>query len=84
MYLQIAQKNTSLDCINAIIAFFKSLESNLPKDRKILPLNVVSTINKKTNVISLVVSSVDALYYYLLPLLDNSKMYTHKVMDFKL
>ena len=84
MYLQIAQKNTSLDCINAILAFFKSLESNLPKDRKILPLNVVSTINKKTDVISLVVSSVDALYYYLLPLLDNSKMYTHKVMDFKL
>jgi hypothetical protein len=72
MYLQVAQKNTSLDCINAIIAFFKSLE--LPKDSKILPLNVESTINKKTDVISLVVSSVDALYYYMLPLLDNSKM----------
>jgi len=82
MYLQVAQKNTSLDCINAIIAFFKSLE--LPKDSKILPLNVVSTINKKTDVISLVVSSVDALYYYMLPLLDNSKMCTYKAMDFKL
>ena len=34
MYLQIAQKNTSLDCINAIIAFFKSLESNLQKIEK--------------------------------------------------
>lgn len=84
MYLQVAQKNTSLDSINAIIAFWKSLESNLTKDSKILPLNVVSTINTKTNVISLVISSVDALYYYILPLLDNSNMYTGKVMDFKL
>lgn len=84
MYLQVAQKNTSLNCINAIIAFLNSLESNLLKDSKILPLNIVSTINKKTNVISLVVSSVDALYYYILPLLDNSKMYTYKEMDFKL
>jgi len=84
MYLQVAQKNTSLDSINAIIAFLTSLESNLPKDNQILPLNVVSTINQKTNVVSLVVSSVDALYYYILPLLDNSKMYTHKEMDFKL
>ena len=50
----------------------------------ISPINVLSTINSKTNVMSLVVSSVDALYYYLLPLLDNSKMYTFKEMDFKL
>ena len=48
------------------------------------PINVISTINNKTNVMSIVVSSVDALYYYLLPLLDNSKMYTFKEMDFKL
>ncbi len=54
-----------------------------PKESKILPLNVVSTINNKSNVMSLVVSSVDALYYYLLPLLDKSKMYTFKFMDFK-
>jgi len=84
MYLQVAQKNTSLDCIYAIITFLKSLESNLLKNSKILPLNIVNTINKKTNVISLVVSSIDALYYYILPLLDNSKMYTFKEMDFKL
>ena len=81
MYLQVAQKNTSLDCIYAIITFLKSLESNLLKNSNILPVN---TINKKTNVISLVVSSIDALYYYILPLLDNSKMYTFKEMDFKL
>jgi hypothetical protein len=78
------KKNTSLDGINGIINFFFYLKSNLPKDSKILPINVVSTINKNTNVISLVVSSVDALYYYILPLLDNSKMYTFKEMDFKL
>jgi len=84
MYIQVAQKNTSIDCINAIIAFLKSLESNLLKDSKILPLNIVSTINKKTNVISLVISNVDALYYYILPLLDNFNMYTYKEIDFKL
>ncbi len=43
MYLQVAQ-NTSIDSINAIIAFLNSLKSNLLKDNKILPL---STINKK-------------------------------------
>jgi len=55
-----------------------------PKDSKILPLNIVSTINNKTNIMSLVISSVFALFYYILPLLDTSKMYTFKVMDFKL
>lgn len=84
MYLQVAQKNTSIYSINAIIAFLNSLKSNLLKDSKILPINILSTINKKTNVISISISSVDALYYYILPLLDNSKMYTFKKMDFKL
>lgn len=84
MYLQVAQKNTSIYCINAIIAFLNSLKSNLLKDSKILPINILSTINKKTNVISISISSVDALYYYILPLLDNSKMYTFKKIDFKL
>lgn len=84
MYLQVAQKNTSIECINGIVAFWTTLKSNLPEESKILPLNVISTINQNTSVVSLIVSSVDALYYYLLPLLDNSIMYTHKVMDFKL
>jgi hypothetical protein len=84
MYLQVAQKNTSLDCINAIIAFLNSLNSNLLKDSNILPINILNTINKKTNVISISISSVDALYYYILPLLENSKFYTFKEMDFKL
>ena len=49
-----------------------------------MPLNVVSTINVKTNVVSLVVNSVDSLYYYLLPYLDSYNMYTRKAIDFKL
>jgi len=84
MYLQVAQKNTSIECINGIIAFLTNLKSNLPEHSKILPINVLSTINKTTNVVSLVVSSVDALYYYIFPLLDNYKFYTFKEMDFKL
>lgn len=51
---------------------------------KILPLNVVSTINKKTNVVSLVVNSVDNLYYCILPYLETYNMYTRKAVDFKL
>jgi hypothetical protein len=91
MYIQVAQKNTSIFCINAIIAFLNSLESNLldkpkdlDKDKPRLPINVSSTINTKTDVISIVVSSVDALFNYILPLLDSQKMYTFKEMDFKL
>ena len=49
-----------------------------------MPLTVVSTINVKTNVVSLAVNSVDSLYYYILPYLDSSKMYTRKAMDFRL
>ncbi|KAJ3213411.1 hypothetical protein HK099_007407 [Clydaea vesicula] len=85
LYFQVAQKNTSIENLNAIITFLTNLKATqLKKNSQILPLNVVSIINKKTDVISLVVSSVDAIYYYLLPLLDTSKMYTNKVIDFKL
>lgn len=86
IYFQVAQKTTSVESLNAITSFLTTLKSKplLPKNSKILPLNVVSTINSKTNVMSLVISSVDALYFYILPLLDSCKMYTFKVTDFKL
>jgi hypothetical protein len=45
---------------------------------------VTKVINKKTGVISLVINSIDSLYFYLLPLLDNNKMYSRKFIDFKL
>jgi len=93
VYFQIAQKNTSQESLNAITTFLTRLSSPLQEKEetnntlqlsKILPLNVVCTTNKKTDVISLVVSSVDSLFYYLLPFLDSSKMYTRKAIDFKL
>lgn len=83
LYLQVAQKNTSQESLNAIITFLTKLPNNALQNSKILPLNVISTINLKTNVVSLVVTSVDALYY-VLPFLDSSKMYTRKAIDFKL
>ena len=46
-------------------------------------MNVVSTINTKTDVVSLVVNSVDSLYYCVLPFLESSNMYTRKAIDFK-
>lgn len=84
LYLQVAQKNTSPESLSAIKTFLILLPNNALQNSKILPLNVISTINLKTNVVSLVVTSVDALYYYVLPFLDSSKMYTRKAIDFKL
>lgn len=84
LYFQIAQKNTSQESLNAITTFLTGLPNNLAQDSKILPLNVISTTNVRTDVVSLVVNSVDSLYYYLLPLLDTCKMYSRKAIDFNL
>lgn len=84
LYFQVAQKNTSQESLNAITTFLTGLPNNLAQDSKILPLNVISTTNVRTDVVSLVVNSVDSLYYYLLPLLDSCKMYSRKAIDFNL
>lgn len=88
LYLQVAQKNTSQECLNVITNFLINLSNNTKyfhtQSNKILPINVTSTTNAKTNVVSLTVANVDALYYYILPLMDESKFYTRKVIDFKL
>jgi hypothetical protein len=84
LYLQVAQKNTSEPSLDLIVTFFKSLNTNLILSGKPLGLNVTTVINKKTNVISLGIHSIDALYYYVLPFLDNNTMYAHKQISFKL
>ncbi len=84
LYLQVAQKNTSQESLNAITTFLIGLPNSVLLNSKILPLNVVSTINANTGVVSLVVNSVDSLYYSVLPFLESSKMYTRKSIDFKL
>jgi hypothetical protein len=76
LYFQVAQKNTSQESLNAITTFLIGLPSSISLNSKILPMNVVSTTNVKTGVVSLVVNSVDSLFYYVLPYLDSSKMYT--------
>ena len=85
LYFQVAQKTTSQESLNAITTFLIGL-SNLyiPKDSDILPVNVTSATNIKTNVVSIVVSSIDALYYHVLPWLDSSNMFSRKSVDFKL
>jgi hypothetical protein len=84
----VAQKNTSQECLNAITHFLKDLSCNTEyfhtQSNKILPINVTSTTNIKTNVVSLAIANIDALYYYILPLLDKSVFYTRKAIDFKL
>ena len=85
LYFQVAQKITSQDSLDRIITFLAGLtNSEIPNDSRILPVNVTSVTNIKTNVVSIVVSSVDALYYYILPWLDSSNFYSRKLEDFKL
>jgi hypothetical protein len=85
LYFQVAQKITSQDSLDRIITFLAGLtNSEIPNDSKILPVNVTSVTNIRTNVVSIVVSSVDALYYYILPWLDSSNFYSRKFEDFKL
>jgi hypothetical protein len=68
MYFQVAQKITSQESLNAITTFLTGLyNSELAKDSEILPVNITSAINIRTNVASIVVSSIDALYYHILP-----------------
>jgi len=81
---KLLKKNTSQESLNAITTFLTGLSDNVLQNSKILPLNVISTTNVRTDVVSLVVTSVDSLYYYLLPLLDTSKMYSRKGIDFNL
>ena len=83
LYFQIAQKNTSPESLNSIITLMW-LPKIVFRKSKILPMNAVSTINKKTNVVSLVVNRVDNLYYCILPYLETYNMYTRKAIDFKL
>lgn len=68
-----SQKNTSQECLNAITNYLINLSSNTKYfhtyNNKILPLKVTSTINTRTNVVSLVVSNIDSLYYYIFGLI---------------
>jgi len=86
LYIQVAQKNTSQRVLNAIADFYTSLPASekLTKDSKILPLNVLTFNNKRTNVTSLVINSIDSLYYYILPYIESYTMYTRKAIDYKL
>lgn len=81
--MQIAQKTTSLPCLNAIISFLSSLQSNSLSSYK-GNLHVSNIINKRTNVASLIISSVDSLYYYILPFLDKYPLHTFKRDSFLL
>jgi len=80
-YFQIAQKITNQGTLNAIKIYISKLTN---VNVKTSVTNVTSALNQKTGVVSLVVNNIDSLYYNILPFLDGSKMYTRKVIDFKL
>jgi hypothetical protein len=85
LYFQVAQKITSQESLNAITTFLTGLSnSDIAKNSGILPINVTSTTNIRTNVVSLVVSSIDTLYYFFLPWLYSSSFNSRKYVDFKL
>lgn len=72
----------------ALINYLINLSNNTKyfhtKNNKILPIKVTNSTNVRTDVVSLAVANVDALYYYILPLLDEYKFYSRKAIDFKL
>lgn len=78
-YFQVAQKNTSIAALKSIENFliYLSYQNNIP-------INVTSAINKNTEVISLVVNSIDSLYFCILPFIEKYNMYTRKLIDFRL
>jgi hypothetical protein len=83
-YFQISQKNSSLSLINALKVFISSLPNTNYSLIPLSPPRVNTSINQKSNVISLTVNNIDSLYYFLLPFFDQSSFLSRKFLDFKL
>lgn len=83
-YFQISQKNSSLSLINALKVFISSLPNTTSSLIPLSPPRVNTSINQKSNVLSLTVNNIDSLYYFLLPFFDQSSFFSRKYLDFKL
>lgn len=81
-YFQVAQSNKSRNLMEAIKVYL----SKLPKNK----LNNLSSVkpsmvkNKKTGVISLMVTDIDSMYDILLPFFDSLDFKSRKYIDYKM
>lgn len=81
-YFQVAQSNKSRNLMEAIKVYL----SKLPKNK----LNNLSSVkpsmvkNKKTGVISLMVTDIDSMYDILLPFFDSLDFKSRKSIDYKM
>lgn len=82
VFFQIPQLNISDYTLKAIENFLLTLPNNSNINLPVIKPSY--RLNNATNVISFVISDIDHLYYYIIPMLDTSKMYTRKYIDYKL
>jgi len=76
-YFQVAQHNKNISVLNLVKDFLVKLAIDSSIPNCVTPLNSISIFtNKKTNVSSLVVSDIDVLYYYILPLFNSVTFFT--------
>ena len=68
-----------MNTLDAIKKYFKQLANNQG-----WYLNITSQINKKTNVVSYLISDIDLLYYFLMPYLKKLSFQSRKKIDFEL
>lgn len=79
-YFQLAQHKKNLFVLKAIESFILSQQEK-SKVTDLSKLNVLYTINKRTDVYSMTVVSVDSLYSCIVPLFDSMPFLTRKSID---
>jgi len=86
-YFQVAQHECSLSTLDMIASFLENTweknifnYSNLPP----ISINITKTRNDSTGVYSYVITNLDILYYFILPLFSNMTFRSRKYIDFKL
>lgn len=80
-YYQLAQLEDSIKLLENIKSFINKLYiKNIGINK-----NIVTIVkNKKTNVLSLTIQDIDALFFIILPIFRKNSMYSKKAIDFKL
>ncbi|KAF8541401.1 homing endonuclease, partial [Trichophaea hybrida] len=81
-YFQIDQHKKNLFVLNAIESFLLGLPKELHNTLGNQSFNVHYALNKKTNVYSMSVVSIDTLYSYIVPYFQSMSFLTRKALDF--
>ena len=81
-YFQIGQHKKNLFVLNAIESFLLKLTKESHNTLGNQTFNVHYALNKKTNVYSMTVVSIDTLYSYIVPYFQSMSFLTRKALDF--